>query len=182
MAVPARTRILIGVTGSIAAYKAADVVSALRKEGHPVTVIMTESATRLVAPITFETLSNNAVITDLWTSEFSHRPDHVMLKHEARLLAVLPATANILAKAAHGLADDALSTTLLSVTCPILFAPAMNTDMWNNPVVQRNLNTLHDLGHTIIEPAAGELACGDEGIGKLAPVDDLLAAIRKLLK
>ena len=173
-------RILIGVSGGIAAYKACDVVSALRKEGRRVSVIMTHNATRIVTPLTLETLSHERVVTDLFTDAEQHLPDHIDMKHAAAVLAIVPATANLLAKAAAGIADDALSTTLITVTCPILFCPAMNTAMWNHPTVARNIQTLQAFGHQFLMPVAGELACGDVGDGKLAPVEEILAAIRRL--
>ena len=178
---PRPRHVMLCVTGSIAAYKAADVVSALRKEGHTVTVAMTASATRLVTPLTFETLSHRKVITDLFTDDELHRPDHVNARHVADLVAVIPATANVLSKAACGIADDAVTTLLITVQCPLLFAPAMNTAMWENPVIRRNVQTLRDLGHHFIMPTDGELACGDVGYGKLAPVEEILQVLRSLL-
>ncbi|MFC1587088.1 flavoprotein [Planctomycetota bacterium] len=174
--------ILIGISGGIAAYKAADLVSALHKDGYPSTVIMTENATRFITPLTLQTLSKNTVITNLWQPDQAGIPTHILLKDQAQLLAIVPATANIIAKAAHGLADDALSTILLSVTCPILWAPAMNTDMWHNLLVQKNIETLKSLGHHIVNPHEGELACGQAGIGKLAPIAEIQQKIQSLLK
>lgn len=163
--------ILIGVTGSIAAYKAADLASRLVKQHAQVHVIMTENATKFISPITFETLTGHKCVTDTFDRDypFDHpiEVEHIALAAKADLVIVAPATANIIAKMAYGIADDMLSTTLLACTCPVLVSPAMNTKMYEHPATQANLDVLRERGVKIIEPASGRLACGDEGKGKL---------------
>ncbi len=177
--------ILIGVTGSIAAYKAADLASRLMKQHAQVHVIMTENGAKFVSPITFETLTGRKCITDTFDRNYpSDHPievEHISLAKKADLVIVAPATANIIAKMACGIADDMLSTTLLACTCPVLVSPAMNTHMYEHPATQANLDILRARGVKIIEPASGHLACGDEGKGKLPDpaflVDCILAKI-----
>jgi phosphopantothenoylcysteine decarboxylase/phosphopantothenate--cysteine ligase len=169
-------RVLIGVTSSIAAYKAAEVVSALAKSGAEVTVVMTRNATNLVGPATFRVLSGNEVRVDLWEGG-TRKPLHIGLAQDQDVVAVVPATANIIGKAACGICDDLLSTVLLSATCPVVIAPAMNETMYLNPAVQRNIATLKERGITFIEPETGWLACGTEGKGRLASCDTIVAAI-----
>ncbi len=175
-------RILLGVTGGIAAYKAADLCSKLVQAGAEVTVVMTDSAQRFVAPLTFETLSRRPVYTDMWRPEGEFNPTHIALADWAEIVVVAPATANIIAKIVHGIADDLLSTVLLSVDAPVLVAPAMNKRMWENRVVQDNVRRLKELGHTLVEPGEGYLACGTVGVGRLAEVQDILNAIAERLK
>ena len=160
--------VIIGVTGSIAAYKAADLASRLVKDHAEVHVIMTRNATKFIHPITFETLTKQKCLTDTFDRNFQFEVEHVELAKKADLMIVAPASANILAKMAHGIADDMLSTTLLAcTTCPVLVSPAMNTRMYEHPATQENLKILASRGVKIIEPASGRLACGDEGKGKL---------------
>ena len=163
--------ILIGVTGSIAAYKAADLASRLMKQHAQVHVIMTMNAAKFISPITFETLTNRKCITDTFDRNYpADHPvevEHIALAKKADLVIVAPATANIIAKMAYGIADDMLTTTLLACTCPVLVSPAMNTRMYEHPATQANLAVLKDRGVKIIEPSSGHLACGDEGKGKL---------------
>ena len=163
--------ILIGVTGSIAAYKAADLASRLVKQHAQVHVIMTENASKFISPITFETLTGRKCITDTFDRNYpvDHpiEVEHIALARKADLIIVAPATANIIAKMACGIADDMLSTTLLACTCPVLVSPAMNTRMYEHPATQANLAVLRERGVKIIEPSSGHLACGDEGKGKL---------------
>jgi phosphopantothenoylcysteine decarboxylase/phosphopantothenate--cysteine ligase len=173
--------IVVGVTGGIAAYKAAELVSRLRQRGAGVTVVMTEAACRLVQPMTFAALSGRAVVTDLFEHPEHYETEHIALAQRADLAIVAPATANCLAKLAAGLADDALSTTLLSLTCPIVLAPAMNERMWRNPAVQHNVQVLRERGCHIVEPQEGWLACGERGQGRLADLDSLLAAAESAL-
>ena len=168
--------VLIGVTGSIAAYKAAEVVSALRKAGANTTVVMTESATHLVGPATFRSLSGNPVRVGLW-EEVTGKPIHIGLAVEQDVVAVVPATANIIAKAACGICDDLLSTVLISTRAPVIMAPAMNENMYLNPVVQENIERLRQLGYAFIEPGKGWLACGVEGVGRLAEPAAIVEAI-----
>ena len=159
--------ILLGVTGGIAAYKSASLASRLVKAGAEVRVIMTRNSTNFINPITFETLTGHKCITDTFDRNFEFQVEHVSLAKKADVIMVAPATANIIAKLAHGLADDMLTTTILASHAPKLIAPAMNTGMYENPVTQDNLALLKKYGMEVIEPAAGHLACGDEGKGKM---------------
>lgn len=159
--------IVLGVTGSIAAYKIASLASMLKKQHADITVIMTKNATNFINPITFETLTGNKCLVDTFDRNFQYSVEHVALAKQADVFMVAPASANIIAKAAHGLADDMLSTTLLACTCPKIFAPAMNTRMFQNPIVQNNLKILGKYDMTVINPASGYLACGDTGEGKM---------------
>lgn len=169
--------VILGVTGSIAAYKAANLASMLKKQHADVQVIMTKNATQFINPITFESLTGNKCLVDTFDRNFQFQVEHVALAKRADLAIVAPATANIMAKLAHGLADDMLTTTLLACRCPKLIAPAMNTRMYENPVTQDNMDILRKYGFRIIEPAVGHLACGDTGAGKLPPETLLLECI-----
>ena len=169
--------VILGVTGSIAAYKAANLASMLKKQHADVQVIMTQNATQFMNPITFESLTGNKCLVDTFDRNFQFQVEHVALAKRADLAIVAPATANIMAKLAHGLADDMLTTTLLACRCPRLIAPAMNTRMYENPVTQDNMDILRKYGFRIIEPAVGHLACGDTGAGKLPPETLLLECI-----
>lgn len=160
-------KIVVGVTGSIAAFKVAGWVSSLAKEGANVSVVMTESACRFVAPLTYGALSGNPVLTDMFAAEEAHAISHIQLGQEADLVLIAPATANTIAKLAHGFADDLLTTSVLAADCPVLVAPAMNSRMLLNPVTQRNIKTLKGLGHGIIEPESGKMACKTDGPGRL---------------
>ena len=159
-------KIIIGVTGSIAAYKIAGLCSMLKKQKADVTVIMTQNATNFIHPITFETLTGNKCLIDTFDRNFQYDVEHVELAKAADVFLVAPASANVIAKAAHGIADDMLTTTLLAATCPKLFAPAMNTRMYQNEITQDNLWTLEKYGMKVITPANGYLACGDTGEGR----------------
>ncbi|MDQ7779878.1 MAG: bifunctional phosphopantothenoylcysteine decarboxylase/phosphopantothenate--cysteine ligase CoaBC [Planctomycetota bacterium] len=178
----AKRRIVVGVTGSIACYKAAEVVSKLAQSGYRVDVVMTRAAQEFVRPLTFETLSRNRVVTDLFESKVEHDPEHVALAAAADIVLVAPASANIIGKIAAGIADDALSTLIMAARCPILIAPAMNDAMYENPVVQRNIDDLKKLGYLFVEPEKGYLACGREGVGRLAPLESILGALEAALK
>ena len=167
--------VVLGITGSIAAYKMANVASSLAKMHCDVQVIMTKNATQFITPLTFETLCNSRCMVDTFDRNFQYSVEHVALAKRADLVLVAPATANIIAKMAHGLADDMLSTTVLACHCPKLVAPAMNTNMLNNPITRDNLATLQRYGFEIIQPAVGMLACKDVGAGKL-PDEQLLVA------
>ena len=169
--------VILGVTGSIAAYKAANLASMLKKQHADVQVIMTKNATQFMNPITFESLTGNKCLVDTFDRNFQFQVEHVALAKRADLAIIAPATANIMAKLAHGLADDMLTTTLLACRCPKLIAPAMNTRMYENPVTQDNMDILRKYGFRIIEPAVGHLACGDTGAGKLPPETLLLECI-----
>ena len=173
--------IIVGVTGSIAAYKAADLCSMLIKRGAAVTVIMTANAVNFINPITFETLTGRKCLTDTFDRNFDFKVEHIELAKQADLMIIAPASANIIAKAANGIADDMLSTTILSCTCPKLFSPAMNTRMLKNPVTQDNLKKLEGYGMEVISPASGHLACGDSGEGKLPDCKVLLECIEDAL-
>ncbi len=173
--------VVLGITGSIAASKAADLLRRLPKAGHQVMVVMTPSATQFVGPLTFQTLSRNPVILEAVPTSSSWVPEHVKLAQDADLLLVAPATANILAKMAHGIADCALSTACLAHSGPVAVAPAMNTRMWDHPATQANLAILKKRGVTVIDPPEGELACGEEGTGRLAEVEDILSRIEHFL-
>ena len=166
--------IVVGITGSIAAYKVVDLVSTLLKGGCDVYVLMTENATKFINPITFETLTNHKCLVDTFDRHFDFNIEHVALAQKADAMLIAPATANVIGKLANGIADDMLTTTALACHCPKLIAPAMNTDMYDSPILQDNLEKLKKFGYDVIEPAVGHLACGTEGRGKLPPVDDLL--------
>lgn len=174
--------VLLGVTGGIAAYKAANLVSMLKKEGADVDVVMTEAATRFVAPLTFETLSKNAVATDLFSREKPWEVEHIALAQKADIAIVAPATANTIAKLACGIADNMLTTTLLACTCPIFIAPAMNTAMFENIATRVNLQILEDRGYIVLPAAEGELACGQTGTGRMLEPADILSAVEEALK
>lgn len=163
-------KILLGISSSISAYKACDLTRLFVKGGYSVTVILTENAQHLVTPLTLETLSGNPVYTDYFSRE-RREMGHIELKKDASLLLVAPATANIIGKFASGIADDLLSTTFLSVTCPVIIAPAMNPNMYTHRAVQSNIEKLKSWGVTFIEPEKGLVACGDEGYGKLADIE-----------
>lgn len=169
--------VLLGVTGGIAAYKAAALASALVKQHAAVETVMTEHATRFIAPLTFEQLTGRRVSVDTFDRNFEHSVAHIALAERADLALIAPATANVCAKLAHGLADDMLTTTVLACRCPKLIAPAMNTNMWENPVTQDNMNLLRRYGWEIVPPAEGRLACGSVGAGKLPEPDTLLQYI-----
>ena len=169
--------VLLGVTGGIAAYKMANVASGLRKAGATVHVIMTENATKFITPLTFETLTNNRCVVDTFARDFQYDVKHISLAKAADLILIAPATANVIAKLANGLADDMLTTTVLAAKCKKLVAPAMNTAMLENPITQDNIARLKRYGFGIIEPAVGMLACKDVGSGKLPEPETLLDCI-----
>lgn len=173
--------VLLGVTGSIAAYKIAGLASALVKQHCNVDVIMTENATNFINPITFETLTGNKCIVDTFDRNFQYSVEHVSLAKKADVVLVAPATANFLAKAAYGMADDMLTTTFLACRCPKLIAPAMNTNMYENAIVQDNIKRLKDYGCEVIDPACGHLACGDTGAGKMPEPETLMEHILKTI-
>ena len=173
--------VLLGVTGGIAAYKAAALASALVKQHAAVEVVMTKNATQFVTPLTFEQLTGRRTMVDTFDRNFSHQVEHISLAERTDLVIVAPATANVCAKLAHGLADDMLTTTVLACRCPKLIAPAMNTNMYENPVTQDNLEILRRYGWDVIEPASGRLACGAVGKGKMPEPEDLLQHILRYL-
>lgn len=173
--------VLLGVTGGIAAYKAAALASALVKQHAAVEVVMTHNATQFITPLTFEQLTGRKTIVDTFDRNFVHQVEHIALADRTDLVIIAPATANVCAKLAHGLADDMLTTTALACRCPKLIAPAMNTNMYENPVTQDNLAALRHYGWEVIEPASGRLACGATGKGKLPEPEELLQYILKHL-
>ncbi len=173
--------VVLGVTGGIAAYKACELTSRLRKAGAEVFVIMTKNACQFVAPLTFETLSNHPVTTDTFARPETWEVEHIALAKRADVFVIAPATANILAKMACGIADDMLSTTVLATKAPILAAPAMNTGMWENVATRQNAETLKARGVHFVGPEGGFLACGDTGAGRMSEPGDIFAAIEKIL-
>jgi phosphopantothenoylcysteine decarboxylase/phosphopantothenate--cysteine ligase len=174
-------RILLGVTGGIAAYKAAELVRALVRNNVEVQVAMTEAATKFVGPATFQALSGKPVVTDLWDTAFASNMAHIELTRGVDAVLVAPASADFLAKLANGIADDLLSTTCLARNCPLLVAPAMNLEMWNNPATQRNVLRLRADGVTILGPASGDQACGEVGMGRMLEPEDLLREVLAFL-
>jgi phosphopantothenoylcysteine decarboxylase/phosphopantothenate--cysteine ligase len=172
--------VVLGITGSIAAYKAADLASKLTQEGAVVNVVMTDSATKFITPLTLRSITNRPVVTDMWelTTEFSI--EHVALAEAADVVVISPATANIIAKLAVGIADDMLSCMVLATEAPVVIAPAMNVNMYQNSVTQDNLTKLKDRGFTIIDPEYGRLASGKMGQGRLADIDKIIDAIKQV--
>lgn len=173
--------IVVGVTGGIAAYKACELVSSLSKRGATVQVVMTEHATHFVQPLTFQTLSGRPVIYDLFQPQTGSKVEHVDLGAQADLIAVVPATANVIGKLAHGIADDFLTTLVLAANGQVLVAPAMNSRMYRHQAVQANLNQLRALGYWVVLPEEGVLACGEEGVGRLADPQTILKEIEAVL-
>ena len=176
--------VILGVCGSIAAYKAADLTSKLAKLGCDVHVVMTADAQEFITPLTLQVLSRNPVTSDLFDEKESWRPGHIQLADSADLFVVAPASANVIAQFAHGLAGDALSAIALAIgpRAPWLIAPAMNGHMWQNPVTQQNVETLRSRGVEFIGPEEGDLACGYEGVGRLWPVEGIVDAIQRMLR
>ncbi len=173
--------VVLGITGSIAAYKAADIASKLTQDGAMVEVVMTESATRFIAPLTLRSITGRPVVTDMFelASEFSI--EHIALAEAAEVVVIAPATANIIAKLAAGIADDMLTCTVLATEAPVILAPAMNVNMFQNSITQENLNKLKARGFTIVDPAYGRLASGKMGLGRLADVDKIIGTIKQVL-
>ena len=172
-----RKTVVIGVTGGIAVYKALDVISRLKKENVEVHVIMTKAATEFVNPISFQSLSQNIVIHDMFEEPKAWEIQHIVLAKKADLFVIVPATANVLGKVANGIADDMLTTTIMATKAPVIFAPAMNVNMYNNPIMQSNIQKLKEFGYDFISPVSGRLACGDIGEGKLAQTEDIFEII-----
>ena len=169
--------IVIGVTGGIACYKTIEVVNQLKKDGYNVDVIMTRAAQEFVTPLTFQTMSGNPVVTDMFDAVAKWDTKHIELAKKADLFVIAPATANIIGKIASGIADDMLTTTIMAARCPKLIFPAMNTAMLENPIVQDNMTKLRNYGYEVYGTANGELACGDIGTGKLLPWEDIVEII-----
>jgi len=173
--------ILLGVTGGIAAYKAVDLASKLTAAGAKVNCIMTKNARKLIRPKSFEAVTGRAVYTSMWTGPEHYKISHISLAEAADIVVIAPATANIIAKTANGICDDLLSTTLC--VCwdkPVLIAPAMNSNMWTNPAVQRNVEAIKESGFRTIGPETGRLACGTEGIGRMAEANEILKEIEEV--
>ena len=175
------SNILLGISGSIAAYKAADLASQLTKRGHRVTAVMTEGALQFITPLTFQTLTRNPVVTSVWDERDSSRPGHIELADEADLLLLAPATADVIARLAHGFANDALTSIALATLAPVLIAPAMNGKMWLHAATQNNVSILKTRNVQFIGPEAGMLACGYEGLGRLWPVCDIVSKAEAIL-
>jgi phosphopantothenoylcysteine decarboxylase/phosphopantothenate--cysteine ligase len=163
--------IIFGVTGSIAAFKAAEIVSRLKRQGFDITVVMTKSAQNFVSPLTFRTLSQNKVITDIFIEDSMYDPQHISLTNKADIIVIAPATANIIGKLASGIADDALTSIVMAIDAPLLIAPAMDDRMYLNPITQKNIRTLQDVGYKFIGPEKGRLASGRIGVGRMADVE-----------
>jgi len=175
--------VVLGITGSIAAYKAADIANKLTKAGCSVHVVMTRAGQQFITPMTLQTLTKNKVHTDMFDLDNPAEVEHIALAHKADLFLVAPATANFIAKAAAGIADDMLTTVLLAVhDIPVMIAPAMNNYMYDNPVTQRNMRTLAELGFRFIEPREGMLACGDVGRGALAETEVIVSKVLEALE
>lgn len=174
--------IVVGVTGGIAAYKAAEVINRLKKEGANVYVIMTKNATEFITPLTLQTLSKNPVVTDMFEKTNSWEVEHISLASKADLFLIVPATANIVGKVANGIADDMLSTTIMATKAPVVFALAMNENMYANLIVQDNIKKLKKYGYYFIEPELGMLACGVRGVGKLAKPDNIVEYVKQKVK
>jgi len=173
--------VVLGVTGSIAAYKAAELASKLTQAGAKVDVVMTTCATEFVTPLTFRSITHRPVATDMFANPDEYDIEHIALAERAEVVVIAPATANIMAKLAAGIADDMLCCTVLATKAPVVLAPAMNVHMWENAITQENLTKLRNRGFKIVEPGYGALACGETGKGRLADVEDILAAIRRIL-
>ncbi|RRG91553.1 bifunctional phosphopantothenoylcysteine decarboxylase/phosphopantothenate--cysteine ligase CoaBC, partial [Clostridioides difficile] len=169
--------VVIGISGGIAAYKACDVVSKLKKLNANIHVIMTKSATEFVKPLTFQSLSQNYVVEDMFEEPKTWEVEHISLAKKADLFLIVPASANVIGKIANGIADDMLTTTVMATKAQVLIAPAMNTNMYENPIVQKNIQTLKSFGYKFIEPESGRLACGDIGTGKLANPDIIVEEV-----
>ncbi|MGL4774411.1 MAG: bifunctional phosphopantothenoylcysteine decarboxylase/phosphopantothenate--cysteine ligase CoaBC, partial [Clostridium sp.] len=174
--------VVLGVSGGIAVYKALDVISSLRKKDVEVHVIMTKSATEFVTPLSFQSLSQNLVTTDMFAEPKAWEIGHISLAKKADVFLVAPATANVIGKVANGIADDMLTTTIMATKAKVIFAPAMNTNMYENTIVQDNIKKLKDFGYEFIEPASGRLACGDVGSGKLASPETIVDRVMMELR
>ena len=174
--------IVIGITGGIACYKVCEIISYLVREGANIDVIMTKNATNFITPLTIETLSKNKVVIDMFEKKEHFEVEHISLARKADLMLVVPATANIIGKVANGIADDMLSTTIMATTAKVVFAPAMNNEMYNNRIVQDNIKKLKKYGYEFINPVEGNLACGYKAIGKLAKKETIIESVNEILK
>lgn len=173
----AAPHIVLGVTGSIAAYKAVELLRLMQRRGWTVSVVMTEGATRFVTPLTFQTLSRHAVGTGLFDEADGWHPEHISYADRADVLLVAPCTANVIAKLAHGIADDLLTCTALATKAPVVVAPAMNDNMWDHPATRDNIALLEKRGVRFVEVGSGDLACGREGVGRLAEPETIVAVV-----
>ncbi len=173
--------VVVGVAGGIAVYKVVDLVSKLKKQDANVYVIMTQSAANFVTPLTFREISGHPVVVDMWAETTNWNVEHIALANKADLFLLAPATGNIIGKIANGIADDMLSTTVMATTAPTLFVPAMNSNMYLNPIVQKNISKLTELGYYFMEPESGMLACGVEGVGRLPEATKILNQVNKIL-
>jgi phosphopantothenoylcysteine decarboxylase/phosphopantothenate--cysteine ligase len=173
--------IVIGITGGIACYKVCEIISFLVREGANIDVIITKNATEFITPLTIETLSKNKVVIDMFEKKDHVEVEHISLARKADLLLVVPATANIIGKVANGIADDMLSTTIMATTSKVVFAPAMNNEMYNNKIVQDNIKKLKGYGYIFVDPIEGNLACGYNAIGKLAKKETIIECVNKTL-
>jgi phosphopantothenoylcysteine decarboxylase/phosphopantothenate--cysteine ligase len=174
--------IVLGITGSIAAYKAATLARKLQSKGAQVIVVMTEAGAKLVDPLTFRSLTGEPVLVDMFAPVTDWQIEHISLAEEADLLLIAPATANTIGKIAHGIADTLLTCAVMATKAPVLIAPAMNANMYENPIVQENIKRLEEFGYCFVEPKVGKLATGIEGKGALADVDDIVATAEELLR
>lgn len=174
--------IVIGMTGGIACYKVCEIISNLVREGATVDVIMTKNATEFITPLTIETLSKRKVVVDMFEKKERMEVEHISLARKADLIAVIPATANVIGKVASGIADDMLTTTIMATTARVVFAAAMNNQMYENPIVQGNIDKLKGYGYEFISPVNGNLACGYKAVGKLANKETIIDKLRELLK
>lgn len=175
-------KIVIGITGGISAYKACGLISYLKSEGANLEVIMTKHAQEFISSLTIETLAGQKVITDMFANVDHSEVKHITLAKEADLIIIIPATANIIGKVANGIADDMLSTTIIATKSPVIFLPAMNVNMYENPIVQNNIEKLKKYGYQFIEPKTGKLACGDTGKGKLPKTEEIVKELKLIIK
>ena len=174
--------IVIGMTGGIACYKVCEIISYLVREGATVDVIMTKNATEFITPLTIETLSKRKVVVDMFEKKERMEVEHISLARKADLIAIIPATANVIGKVASGIADDMLTTTIMATTARVVFAPAMNNQMYENPIVQDNISKLQKYGYEFINPVEGNLACGYKAVGKLANKEIIIDKLREVLR
>jgi phosphopantothenoylcysteine synthetase/decarboxylase len=182
MRMTAKPTIVLGVTGSIAAYRAAELLRLMQTRGWDVHVVMTRGATEFVGKLTFQTLSRNSVGVDMFAGDMDWRPEHIAISERADVLVIAPCTANVMAKIAHGIADDLLTCTVLACPAPLVIAPAMNVHMWNHPATQANLAILRERGVSFVDVAEGDLACGYQGKGRLAPPPEILETVARVLE
>ena len=179
---PKKKNIVLGVTGSIAAYKACDIINSLKKQGFNVIPVMTKEAGFFVTPLTLQTLSGNKVIENMFEPPGEFSPVHTSLAQQADLVLIAPASANIIGKIACGICDDILSCTVISTEAPVMIAPAMNDRMYKNKLVRGNISRLKDIGYKFVGPISGELACGYKGMGHIANVDDIVNQAKKVIR